>query len=272
MKSMRTKILISLFISLLTLLVVVTAGIADLNVIGTLHDDRTVLPGKRYEGIIVLRNQDDQPQAVNIEQFDYSSKSDGSNDYGIPGSNKRSNAGWISLPVNKLIIPPKSDISLRYLVQVPNDTRLKGTYWSMIMLTPEDPKTEMETRENSVGIKTIIRYGYQATSQITDTGNVSVQFLSKDLVTSEGKTILRIGLKNDGARLITPAVWAEIFDSTGTNLGKFETIKQRLFPGSSISSDIDISKVPAGQYKALVIVDTGLTDPLGAQYDLVVKK
>ncbi|MFA5104586.1 MAG: hypothetical protein WC527_05370 [Candidatus Margulisiibacteriota bacterium] len=269
---MNIKINTLLTAVILALLSTGTASFADLNIIGAFHDDRTVMPGNRYEGIILLRNTDDAPQSVDIKQTDYSFTANGVNDFGIPGSNKRSNARWISIPVNKVIIPPKSDISYQYSVQVPADNTLKGTYWSTIMLIPEVTAPEKKLDASSMGITTVFQYCYQVTSQISDSGMISAKFLNKEIVSSEGKTLLKIGLENNGTRLITPTVWAEIFDSTGNNLGKFESQKQRLFPDCSISSNIDISKVPDGTYKALVIVDTQLTDPVGAQYDLVITR
>lgn len=266
---MKRALLIS---NILLFTLFIASGRADINVVGPLADDRTVLPGNKYDGIILLRNTSDAPQKVKLEQTEYNFKSDGSNSYGIPGSNKRSNAKWIKIPVKDLIIPPRSDISFNFSVNVPPDNKLKGTYWSVLMLIPEIEIPKMPATGESMGVVTLFQYGYQITSTISDTGSVSLKFTGREVASSEGRMKLKVAIANDGERLIIPKVWAELFDDSGKNIGKFEAPKQRIYPGCSISSLIDIENVPGGHYKALVIADTGIADPFGAQYDLTVKK
>ena len=65
-----------------------------------------VEPGGQAEGTITLRNGSDKPGEVRIYQTDYSFKADGTNDFGDPGSVKRSNAAWITvkMPLAKLVV------------------------------------------------------------------------------------------------------------------------------------------------------------------------
>ena len=141
---------------------------ADFSIVGPLSDDRTILPGNKYEGIILMRNTADAPQRVTVTQTDYIHKSDGTNIYGIAGSNKRSNARWMSLPAKSLIIPPKSDISFGYTVKVPKNKDMKGTYWSLIVLTPQYDLPASNLTGEAFGVTTVWQYGYQVSSSISD--------------------------------------------------------------------------------------------------------
>ena len=65
-----------------------------------------------------------------------------------------------------------------------------------------------------------------------------------------------------------PDVYVELFNEQGASLGKFSGLKYRIYPGTSVRQLIDVSTVPKGTYKALIVVDAGGDDVFGAQYTL----
>ena len=51
-------------------------------------------------------------------------------------------------------------------------------------------------------------------------------------------------------------------------MGRFEAGRMGIYPGCSARFRIDLSGLPAGRYKAIVVADCGDENVFGAQYDL----
>ena len=271
MKILRTM-------SLLPILVLLSAGAsrAQVSVIGELSQDRETRPGETYSGTIMVRNDSQEPQEAKVYQTDYLFYSNGTNSYGEPGSHPRSNASWITFSPSFVTIPPQSTVTVNYTVAVPADTRdrtLVGSYWSMLMVegipkgSPESSGARNKKAE--MGIMQMIRYGIQVASHIANTGTRKVKFNDPKLVRNEkGGRIFQVDIENTGELGFRPEVYLELFDDKGVSMGKFQGIRYRIYPGTSVRESIDVSSVKKGKYKALVVVDAGGDDIFGAQYDL----
>lgn len=244
-----------------------TAGVA---VTSGLTYEKEAQPGETYKGAIQLRNPGEKPQEVKIYQTDYLFYCDGSTIYGDPGKDPRSNADWITFSPRRLIIPPKGQSAVNYTVNVPDDQSLIGTYWSMLMIEgisfglPEEVR--QEKNEITVSIKQVMRYGAQMITQIGDTGTRKLKFLKTKLLKAGGKRILQVDMENIGQRWLRPFLWAEVYNEKGMSTGKFEGRKSRIYPGTSVRFRIDLSQVPKGKYKALVVADCGGDTLFGATY------
>jgi len=149
---------------------------------------------------------------------------------------------------------------------------LTGTYWSMLMveLLPEShPEAEGAPEGKvGVGILQVMRYGVQFVTHIGDSGSRKIKFLSSKLVAQEGKRLLQIDIENIGERWVKPIVWVELYDEKGALIGRFESAEKRIYPGTSVRHLIDLTEVPEGKYKALIVADSGGKDVWGAQYTL----
>ncbi|MGA1875951.1 MAG: hypothetical protein ACMUIA_10120 [bacterium] len=246
---------------------------AGVRVIGSLTREKTAGPGETYEEAILLMNSEETPCEVKVYQTDYTFFCDGRNMYGEPGHEARSNAGWLMLNPNRLIIPPHEKASVYYRLEVPEDAHLTGTYWSMVMVE-QIPATSPESivcRENdkiTMSLQTVIRYGIQIITNIGDTGIRKIRFLDKKLISLDGKKIFRIDIENIGDRSLSPSLWAELYNREGRSIGRFDGRKARIYPGCSIRNDLELAGVKPGTYKTLVVVDNGDDHIFGAQYDL----
>lgn len=270
MKASRCAIIIvvGLFISLGA----GAAGAGSVSVIGGLTREATLQPGGRTEGRIVLRNNSDEPQEVKVYQTDYLFWADGRNEYGEPGGVPRSNARWIVHTPQQLMVPPQSTESVHYTIQAPAQEDLRGTYWSILMVEPIaaemlEPSQPEEGRV-TIGIRTVMRYAIQMVTHIGDTGTRELKFADKQLIAEGEQRTLRLDLENTGERWLIPQVWAELYDEQGASLGRFEGGRVRIYPGCSVRYQIDLSEVPPGKYRALIVADNGDEYVFGAQYDL----
>jgi len=260
-----------LFVPLLTM-----CAAAQVSVIGELSQDRDAKPGDSYSGVIIVRNDTNEPQEAKVYQTDYTFQCDGTNNYGDPGTQPRSNAKWIAFSPSYLTLPPSATMAVNYTVTVPKDTegkKLVGTYWSMLMVEgiqkgSAESSLPQADKKAQMGIMQTIRYGIQIATTMANTGTKKIEFLGVAIDTSGGKRTLRIDIKNTGDIGMRPDVSLQLFNMQGAPIGKFSGVKYRIYPGTSVRQLIDVSSVAQGTYKALVVVDAGGDDVYGAQYTL----
>ena len=261
----------------LSLLLLVSSATAQISVRSDLSDDREVLPGGTYEGTIQVANDTDEFQEAKIYQTDYRFFSDGSNVYGDPGQDPRSNANWVRVVAPSVTLPPKSSVPLSYMVTVPetiNGEPLEGSYWSMIMVeavpkTSPESTINPETGKPEYALLQIMRYGVQIATHIQGTGRSNLIMPDSGLERLDGGGVaLRVIVENSGSRMIRPEIWVEIYGDDGKAFGRREGVQSRIYPGTSINQQISLGDLEAGAYRALVILDGGGEEVYGAEYTL----
>ncbi len=247
-------------------------------VVGGLTRETTSRVGETYRGVVVLKNDGDEPQEVKLYQTDYMFNSEGTTFYGEPGKLERSNADWVSFSPSRLTIPAKGSAGVDYTVEVPDDKSMTGTYWSILMVEPigsNSPEAtyRLEAANVSVGIREVTRLGIQVVTHIGDTGKPRPYFLRARLTTKQDSTrVLCVDLENRGERWMIPTVWAEAYDEEGRLLGSFQGGKKRIYPGTSVRYETDLSNLPEGSYRVLVVADAGNDQVFGANYTLKLHK
>lgn len=272
MTSKTGQVLLCLFFCLI---MPVVSAVAGVSVTSGLTYERMAESGNAYQGAIQLQNTGEGPQEVKIYQTDYLFFCDGRNIYGDPGKDPRSNADWITFSPRRLIVPPRSKTMVNYTVQVPDDQGLTGTYWSMLMIegiSAASPEASGKKRDEiNVGISQVMRYGLQMITQIGDTGTTQLKFVRTKVLKKDEKRILQIDMENIGEKWLRPDLWAELYNDKGISTGKLPGKKSRIYPGTSARFMIDLSRVPPGTYKALVVADCGGDDLFGTSYTLKFK-
>jgi hypothetical protein len=231
-------------------------------------ETRNVRPGDSYRGTVVLRNTGKTPVEVKVYQTDYAFWADGRNDFGQPGKLARSNAKWLRLSQEQVSVPPGGLSSVQYELSVPQDARLTGTYWSVIMVEPVSGAEAGTPRRDEVQLQQVIRYAVQIISEIGETGKGEVAFSNAAVRVAEGKRFFTVDVENTGERWLRPHVRLELHDPNGRLVTKVEDQRQRIFPASSVRYRLDLSGVPAGKYLALLVADGGRNDLFGARIEL----
>lgn len=257
----------------LAIMIIPQNATAGISIEGGLTHEKVSLAGQAYQGVITIKNQGDSPQELKVYQTDYRFTHDGATIYGDPGQDVRSNARWITFSPGRFTIPPKETALINYTIQVPADSSLAGTYWSMLMIEgiPEsapESSQKQTPKELSLGITQIMRYGIQMITHIGDTGTKKITFLKTTILKEHDARILQVDVQNDGNLMVRPQLWSELYTSAGVSLGRFSGEQYRLFPMTSKRFHIDITNVPPGTYKALVVADCGDDDLFGVSYTL----
>lgn len=259
------------FLPLTAIFSLCSFGFGQVSIVGELSQDREAARGERYEGTILVRNDTDEPQEAKVYQTDYLFFADGTNRYDQPGSHPRSNARWVTFSPAYLTLPPHATVNVSFSVAVP-DAPVSGSYWSMLMVEGIPRSSAESSRRDAkaeMGIMQAIRYGIQIATHIKGTGTRAIEFSNpRVLARDEGGKVFQVEVKNTGDLGMRPEVYLELFNEQGVSLGKYLGIQYRIYPGTSVRQTIDLSDVPKGSYKALVVVDAGGDDVFGAQYSL----
>lgn len=253
---------------------------AQIGIGSSLHDDTEVVPGTTYNGTIVVRNTSSTMQEVKLYQTDYTFQANGANRFDEPGTIDRSNASWTHVSSSYITVPPDASIPVNYVVEVPpelNGKDLRGSYWSMIMIEgiPRSSPESVLTIDGSsvkLGVRQVIRYGIQVATHIAGTGSSQLRITDPQVVSEPGEPPeLLLDVHNDGDRMIRPQTWVEIYDAIGTAMGRFEGTASRLYPGTSVRERYVLDGLGAGEYKALVVFDSGGDSVDAASYTIIIE-
>ncbi len=253
------------------------ASYAQIILEGSLTHDNEANLGGTYSGNIVVRNPDKAPHAVRVYQTDYFFYADGRAVYGEVGTVDRSNAAWIDYFPKHFTIPAGDTVLVNYTVSVPGRASLAGTYWSMLMVEgiPDDSPEAGEggdTPDVAVGVRELFRFGVQMVTHIGETGVRRLKIIGAKLVKTEAEQGLQLDVTNTGERWLRPALRVELYNIQGAQAGSYEGGMLRIYPGTSVRYRVDLSDVPPGTYKALVVLDSGGDDVYGANYTLRFKE
>ena len=127
----------------------------------------------------------------------------------------------------------------------------------------------LQLARNETSVRQVMRYGVQCITQIGESGLTKVNVTGARLEELENhQKELQVDVENTGQRWIVPAAWMELYDTEGRHVGRFESQKKRIFPGTSVRFHIALAGSFTGRYKALVVLDNGDQSVFGAKYNL----
>lgn len=237
-------------------------------VLGNTVEEHIASAGQRYEGTIVIRNLTTTAQPVRVYQTDYGFSADGTSRFDSAGTSPRSNARWVKPSASSVTVPPSTDVTITYTVDVPATDSLRGTYWSAIMVEGA-PTAPPATGARQVGLGAVVRYAVQLATHLPATGSRKVRLVKDAFVTdSTGGHLLDVVVQNAGDRAYRPALWVELYDAAGVLRARQQQQRGLLYPGCSLKQRFSFASVGSGTYKAVVFADTGDDTVSAAQYKL----
>lgn len=254
-------------ISILALVLLAAApAAAQVSVVSSTLEERAAAPGERYTGTIRVRNTGAEPRQARVSSADYRFLADGRTFYERPGTGARSNAGWVRFTPEQLTLAPGAEATVAYTVSVPADGTLRGSYWSVLIVEGVDD-APAAVRSGRVGIAPSIRYAVQLATHVGQAER-RIALEGAHLTTEGGARALEVDVANTGAQADRLELRVELFDAGGAPAGRLTSVRGLVYPGTSIRQRFDLSAIPAGTYRALLVVDTGTDDVFGAEYTL----
>ena len=234
-------------------------------------EERQVTGGTEYVGLIRLRNDGAAAQEVKLYQTDYAFFADGRTEYGAAGSHTRSNAKWITINPARVIVPPHGEAVAKYTVSVPQQ-QLAGSYWSMIMVeaiasgTAESTRSGPESR-SEFGVQTNVRYGIQVATHTGGSGSYDARVENGRIsMTEQGRRQVEFDVMNTGTHAYRPRLTAQLINGEGREVAAFRAERGLLYPGTSLRQRFELPAGLTGEYRVVVVTDTGGADLFGAQF------
>ena len=230
--------------------------------------------GQTYSDAVKIFNKEKKPVEIKLYQTDYLYYPEGTNRFGEPGKDVRSNAAWVTRLPRQVTIPPEETLLVHYEVTVPHDRSLSGSYWSMIMVEEIDQggMEMMASGERQMGIRQMTRYGIQVVTHIGNTGSRQLEFKSLKLINGKEKRLLRIDLSNSGTRALRPLLWVDFYAESGGYSKKINGNQRHIFPECGVSQQLDLTDIPPGKYKAVVVADAGDETVFGTSFSVQLEK
>jgi len=247
-------------------------GYTQIAVTSGLFSEKAVSAGTTYSGTISILNKGNKSEKARLYKKDYLFYANGSNEFGEPGSTKRSNATWIEFERDQVEVPPRRIVEVDYKVHVPPKSSLKGSYWSLVMVQPvTGTALDPDNDEDTTQVTETVRYGIQIATHIGDTGSNKLEITNPDMLNEGKPNKLSIDIENTGERLLQPKSYADLYSMEGGYVGRFKVKKRTLYPGTSIRVKIPFKEVEAGEYKAQVVADCKGDNLFGVVYNLTLK-
>lgn len=224
--------------------------------------EREVLPGESYTGMVRVRNGGTATARARVYPSDYQPTIDGAR-WDAPGSHPRSNAGWITLSHAVLTLAPGEEAVVQYEVRVPQGA--EGTFWSVVMVEGE---TEAPAPGRGVTVTPVVRFAVQLATHVGSAAAPELAFGQPSLAPAPTGHRLALEVTNAGSRAGRVELRLELFHPDGTPAGTYEATRGLLYPGTALEQVFELGRLAPGPYRALVIADTGGDEVFGAEYTL----
>lgn len=171
-------------------------------------------------------------------------------------SHNQSSTNWFEGNLNEITMESRQKFIYRFNIVVPKDSKLKGSYWSMLMIHVEKPISE-EFLTQKIGLDTKIRYAVALITNVNAQGKINIIFqdilLKKDVKSNSKK--LDIKILNESLFVEGVKLSLEIYTLKGQKINAFTTDRNIAFPRFCRDFLIDISALPRGDYECVLIAD-----------------
>jgi hypothetical protein len=262
---------LSEFIFILLLSASINTTFASVTVLNGLTHMLSGNTGDELRGEVVLLNSTDEEQMVFFDINEALFSCELPRIFTQKNPHSRSSSEWFSGESMSITLAPREKYVYQFSINIPRGQVEDGSYWSMLMVTVENP-IRQEDLNNSVGLDTKIRYGIGLLTHVGSFNSVDLGFGSVELSTDSTHTqkALSVQIKNAGAFIEGVAMTLEIYDANGKKIKKITTKRNMVFPGFCKSYDINISELPAGEYQCLLLADSR-DDFIGTNLPLILK-
>lgn len=225
-------------------------------------------PGDTYTGEVSVMNVGDRAEQIRLTQSDYLFTAEGRNYYPEAGSIDRSNAPWIQLAIDDFTINPNEERKISYIVRIPKNADLCGSYWSTILVQAITDTALNNENSGEAKVNSNLRFALQVVTDINDTGTANVVFKDPEHGYYGDDFDFSVSVENTGERYFTLVSTAIIYSSAGEYVGSFIGNKKICYPGTSVRLTVSIPELEKGSYQIQFVADGGENDIFGVLYGL----
>jgi hypothetical protein len=222
-------------------------------------------PGGSAQVKITLANDRDEPEQVDFKLGDYGCNCEGEHFYDAPNTRDRTNASWIKLNTIREILAPHEKRDIYFTIKIPNDPHLHGSYWSQILIEPNNTVQTINTdKEMQLQIK--IRYAQHVITTIGQ-GTAKLKILNKAFKMIGDQEMLCVDILNTGDLFLKPKLTLKLFSINGKLAHTLEAQAENLFPNNSSRFLIPTQNIK-GKFKAFLLLDNGDNYLFGDNFEI----
>lgn len=194
-----------------------------------------MMPGTRKEIQFTLINDSDQNEEIDLKLVNYSCNSEGKHFFDnlsedIP-KYPRSNGAWIHLDKKRVRLASGENKTVSYMIEVPKDQRLKGSYWSVLLIEPTD-SLFMKNPSAGFNLNVKIRYAHHIVVNI-GAAKPLLKIFKKEVAEIEGSHYLCLHVVNEGELFFNPSLILKLYNQEGKLENTLKSQAERLYPGNS---------------------------------------
>ena len=257
-----------IFFILIILIVMSVNTEAKLIINSSLCQEYEVNNNEIIEGKIVAKNSSDRSIKVRLYKRDYTFNAAGVNYYKKPGSNHRSNAGWINIYKRKITMKPNETKTIGYQVKVPKANKFKGTYWSMIMVEEYGKGRVNQVPAEKIAVSQNIRYGIQVITDFNKKQEVSLKYqnpMIKEI--QENRYLFEVDVFNKGVTVLKANIKLLLLNSNNGEILTEAILKpRRIYPDTSINVSEKFKVKKDNKYKLILLLGNEEKGFFGKEY------
>ncbi|MEP2278741.1 hypothetical protein [Maribacter sp.] len=165
-----------------------------------------------------------------------------------------SSSSWVTNNVNEHVLAPKEQYVLKFSIQIPKDTELQGSFWSVLMVSVEKPIKEEIVNDN-IGLGTKIQYAVGLITHVNSFDEVNIEF--EDVLAPDvNNKNLQIKLKNKGRFAEATELSLEVYNEQGDKIKEFTSKRLLVFPDLCRDYNLNLSELPKGKYDCVLIAES----------------
>lgn len=248
------KFSIFLFIAFMLTANILFGNVAIINGLTQVNTGQS---GDIISGEVIFLNTSTEEQRIVFEINEALFFCDSPRTYTEKNPHAQSSSDWFLAEVMDQVLAPKEKYVYKYTITIPENKELRGSFWTMLMVTIEKPIKE-ESLNDNIGLNTKLRYGVALITNVNSFDDVNLDFDHADLKYNEIETSkeLEVKIKNNGSFIEGVVLTLEVYDSSGNKIDKFSTDRNIVFPATCRDYFLDVSTLPAGKYQCLLLAES----------------
>lgn len=214
-------------------------------------------PGSQQQVKLTLHNNSKDVETIDLKLSNYSCNSEGQHFYEEESPyHSRTNISWIRLNTNRVKLLPGETTIVYYWINVPPDSNLKGSYWSVLLIEPTEASSVLNNNQEGYALKVKIRFAHHIVTTIGK-GQSKLEIVKKEIKSINNRKFLSIHIANKGDVFLNPTLTLKLYNEQGKLEHTLNTQKERLYPGNSQRYLLDIQNINENKMKGFLLLDSG---------------